>query len=500
MTSGKGKHARITAACAGTFLESFDFFSWFLLASVITKSVAEDLSLSGEIFTTAIFAGTFIIRTFGASFFGSIGDRHGRAFALRLSTIMLGGGAGIFVTATTLQGNGSSYSAVIKFSIFRALQSFSSGAQVSGSTVYLAEKCSELRKERWQCRLASFTFISSGFGLLFALGSFVALKKFMPEEDLNAWAWRLPFASEILFMIFGVTCQHYMAETESFRMLVHDSLITMSPMEDTFRTDVYNMIILIFILSPFHMTYGLLFYFIPLYAVQILNHSLETAAMGLFVSILMHILSSYLGGIFGDTYGFLKTTIWMSMACFLSIVPLFQIFLTYPGNQLAYIICVGALSFLNGFGVSSIQILCISRFSNLSRRFTAFGITWNISACLFSCGFAILNTHIIDFVSPFFPALCITASSMITAIICRCYLSKVIDDTPMAEEESETTVITKDSMYVNGYQSDIMSDESRYCAKTVDRLQQMKDIICDQNHLKLTDNGSIIKPRGFRKV
>merc|ERR1719204_1343401 len=58
---------------------------------------------------TAIFASTFIFRTFGASFFGSIGDRHGRVLGLRLSTILLGGAAGIFVTATTLQGNGSSY-------------------------------------------------------------------------------------------------------------------------------------------------------------------------------------------------------------------------------------------------------------------------------------------------------------------------------------------------------------------------------------------------------
>merc|ERR1719204_821946 len=182
--------------------------------------------------------------------------------------------------------------------------------------------------------------------------------------------------------------------------------------------------------------------------------------MGLLVSIVAHILSSYLGGIFGDKCGFLKTTIWMSMACFLSIIPLFQIILTYPSNQLAYTICVGVLSFLNGFGISSIQILCISRFSNLSRRFTAFGITWNISACLFNCGFVLLNTHITDFASPFFPALCITFSSMITVMICRCYLSKLIDDTPIAMEQSETTIITRDSVYINGYQTDIMSEES----------------------------------------
>ena len=81
----------MVGACVGNFLEWFDFALFGLFATEISRTFfppGDSATQLLEAFTA--FAGGFLARPFGGLFFGYLGDRHGRVYALRLSVMIMG--------------------------------------------------------------------------------------------------------------------------------------------------------------------------------------------------------------------------------------------------------------------------------------------------------------------------------------------------------------------------------------------------------------------------
>src|SRR5262245_1273640 len=93
MAEAGGKTVLLVAASsAGTAFEWYDFFLFGTLASTITTVFTGGSETAGFIFTLGAFAAGFIVRPFGALFFGHMGDKYGRKRAF-LQTIVLMGAA-----------------------------------------------------------------------------------------------------------------------------------------------------------------------------------------------------------------------------------------------------------------------------------------------------------------------------------------------------------------------------------------------------------------------
>ncbi len=122
----------------GNFIEWFDYASYSYLATVIAVVFfpSEDKTVA-TMSAFAVFALAFLVRPIGAVFWGNMGDKKGRKWALSTSILLMSG-------ATFLIGCLPGYStlgvgAVILLLLLRMVQSFSASGEYAGAATFLAE-------------------------------------------------------------------------------------------------------------------------------------------------------------------------------------------------------------------------------------------------------------------------------------------------------------------------------------------------------------------------
>ncbi len=96
----------IGASSLGTMIEWYDFYIFGSLATVIsTKFFPQDNPTAAFLSTLATFAAGFVVRPFGALFFGRLGDLIGRKYTFMVTLVLMGG-------ATFLMGCIPSYESI----------------------------------------------------------------------------------------------------------------------------------------------------------------------------------------------------------------------------------------------------------------------------------------------------------------------------------------------------------------------------------------------------
>ena len=199
------------AAMAGTTLEYFDFQNYGLAAALVFgKLFFPHMSPALALLSSFATYGTgFLARPVGALFFGSMGDKYGRKPVL-VSTIALMG------IATTLTGCLPTYDqagmlAPALLIMLRLLQGFGAGAELAGAAVLL----SEFATPRNRGLMGSFAAIGTNAGTLLAAGTW-ALLALLPNSELLAWGWRVPFLASILVFASALIIRTRLSETPVF--------------------------------------------------------------------------------------------------------------------------------------------------------------------------------------------------------------------------------------------------------------------------------------------
>ena len=91
-TSIKGLAAIIGASSVGTLIEWYDFYIFGSLATIIsTQFFPKDNPTAAFLSTLATFAAGFVVRPFGALFFGRLGDLIGRKYTFMVTLVLMGG-------------------------------------------------------------------------------------------------------------------------------------------------------------------------------------------------------------------------------------------------------------------------------------------------------------------------------------------------------------------------------------------------------------------------
>lgn len=171
----------------GNFIEWFDFATYLYFAVTIGIVFFPDAGTSGTLMTFAVFAISFFMRPVGAVFWGSLGDKKGRKWALSVSIFLMSGAAFLIGCLPPFETIG--WFAPIALLVLRTLQGFSAAGEYSGAAVFLAEYAPNNKRGKY-CSLVP---TSTAFGLL--VGSTVALvaKATLGEAEMLAWGWRIPF-------------------------------------------------------------------------------------------------------------------------------------------------------------------------------------------------------------------------------------------------------------------------------------------------------------------
>lgn len=188
----------------GNALEYYDFFLCSFFVSIISPSFFPAADPIANLLLGFCFLGVgFIARPFGAVFFGNLGDKYGRKYALMRTLFLMGISTfiiGILPTYDTI-GLYAPFSLII----LRLLQGFAIGGEVNGSAILGLEISSSHKKGF----VGSLLSASAGIGAILAtFFGVLFINDFMPT-----WAWRVLFCLGGSVALIGIYLRRSLQES-----------------------------------------------------------------------------------------------------------------------------------------------------------------------------------------------------------------------------------------------------------------------------------------------
>jgi MFS family permease len=229
MASEKAIWKVIGASAAGTVIEWYDFYIFGSLATVIAGQFFptgnDTLSL---IYTLATFATGFVVRPFGAAFFGRIGDLIGRKYAFLATLVIMGGATTAIGLIPSYKSIGLAAPAILI--LLRLLQGLALGGEYGGAAVYVAEHAPDNKRGFY----TSFIQITATAGLFVSLLVVLAVRLSLSAAAFNSWGWRVPFLLSILMVGMSLYIRMQMKESPLFNQLKKEGKVSKAPLKDSF--------------------------------------------------------------------------------------------------------------------------------------------------------------------------------------------------------------------------------------------------------------------------
>ena len=220
----------LIGSLSGSAIEWFDFFLYATAAAIIfdryffpTQDPLVSLMLSYISLSL-----TFFIRPFGGIVFSHIGDRIGRKKTLVITLSLMGG-------ATVAIGLLPTYAQVgvlapILLILCRIVQGLAIGGEWGGALLLAYEYAPEHRRGFF----GSVPQMGITIGMLMSTVAF-SLVSMLPDEQFEAWGWRLPFIASIVLVFVGLWIRSGLADTPAFREAKASGTIAKLPIKDTLR-------------------------------------------------------------------------------------------------------------------------------------------------------------------------------------------------------------------------------------------------------------------------
>ncbi|MGH2808248.1 MAG: MFS transporter, partial [Actinomycetota bacterium] len=178
----------IAASSAGTTIEWYDFYIFASLFAILGEKFFppgnEVLAILGVF--ALVYVG-FLVRPFGAFFFGRIGDLIGRKYTFLVTISVMGAATFAIGFLPTYQQIG--IAAPLILVVLRMLQGLALGGEYGGAAIYVAEHAPDHQRGRY----TSYIQMTATVGLVLALLVVVGTQSLMGEAAFADYGWRIPF-------------------------------------------------------------------------------------------------------------------------------------------------------------------------------------------------------------------------------------------------------------------------------------------------------------------
>lgn len=219
----------ITASSVGTMIEWYDFYIFGSLAKDISPLFYpqgnDTIALIAYLSTFAV---GFVVRPFGALFFGRIGDLVGRKYAFLVTLLIMGGATALIGFLPTYATIGMA--APILLLLIRVLQGLALGGEYGGAAVYVAEHVPDERRGFY----TSFIQITATLGLFVSLIVILLTQNMMSPQAFTSWGWRLPFIVSIFLVAVSLYIRLRMKESPIFAHIKSTGMTSAQPLKDAF--------------------------------------------------------------------------------------------------------------------------------------------------------------------------------------------------------------------------------------------------------------------------
>lgn len=236
----KGLISVIASSSVGTLIEWYDFYIFGSLAKEIsTQFFPADNPTAAFLSTLATFAAGFIVRPFGALFFGRLGDLIGRKYTFLLTLLMMGGATFIIGLIPGYKTIGGLAPALVL--ILRLLQGLALGGEYGGAATYVAEHSPADKRGFW----TSWIQTTATVGLFVSLIVIIICRNSMTKEAFADWGWRIPFLLSIIMVVISVVIRMRMNESPVFAKLKSEGKTSKNPLAESFgKKENFKMVLL----------------------------------------------------------------------------------------------------------------------------------------------------------------------------------------------------------------------------------------------------------------
>lgn len=265
----KGLVGVIASSSVGTLIEWYDFYIFGSLAALIaTKFFPAGNPTLALLSTLATFAAGFVVRPFGALFFGRLGDLIGRKYTFLLTLVMMG-------LSTFLMGCVPGYETIglaapILVLILRLLQGLALGGEYGGAATYVAEHSPADRRGFW----TSWIQTTATAGLFLSLLVIITTKGIMNEESFADWGWRVPFWISIILVGISMVIRLKMAESPLFTKAKQEGKTSVNPLKESFGHKLNFKFVLLALFGA-TMGQGVVWYTGQFYALSFIQNTLH---------------------------------------------------------------------------------------------------------------------------------------------------------------------------------------------------------------------------------
>ncbi|MCI1013225.1 MULTISPECIES: MFS transporter [Herbaspirillum] len=217
----------VFASTIGTIIEWYDFLIYGMAAALVfNKLFFPSIDpLLGTLAALGSYAVGFLARPLGGAIFGYFGDRLGRKSILMLTLVMMGLGTFLIGVLPTYAQIGI-WAPILLISL-RFIQGIGLGGEWGGASVMVLEHAPKEHRGLY----GSLVQVGFPIGLVVATLVFGVIAK-LPEADILAWGWRVPFLISAVLILLGMFIRSNVSESPVFEEMKARREIVSNPVKE----------------------------------------------------------------------------------------------------------------------------------------------------------------------------------------------------------------------------------------------------------------------------
>jgi MFS family permease len=209
-------------------IEWYDFYIFGSLTFVLAPLFYPGTDRFKLIAYLATFAVGFLVRPFGALFFGRIGDVVGRKYAFLVTLSIMG--FSTFAIGLLPSFKTAGWFAPVVLLLIRVLQGLALGGEYGGAAVYVGEHVPDNKRGFY----TSFIQITATLGLFVSLIVILITQNAMSADSFKAYGWRIPFLVSIILVTISLYVRLKMKESPIFAQLKATGMTSAKPLTEAF--------------------------------------------------------------------------------------------------------------------------------------------------------------------------------------------------------------------------------------------------------------------------
>lgn len=291
----------ITASSVGTIIEWYDFYIFGSLASIIaTKFFPQGDPAIAFLATLSTYAAGFLVRPFGALFFGRLGDLIGRKYTFMVTLLLMGGST--FAIGLIPEYKSIGFFAPVIVLILRLLQGLAIGGEYGGAATFVAEHSPAKQRGFW----TSWIQVTANIAFFISLVIIQSFKNILSPNDWEDWGWRLPFLISIFMVAISVYIRKNMAESPLFAHAKAEGKTSVNPLKESFGNKANLKVVL---LALFGVTMGVgvvngpIFFFVQTFLLKTLFLDYSQVNTIFIIGVLIGLPTNIIFGSLSDKIG-----------------------------------------------------------------------------------------------------------------------------------------------------------------------------------------------------